>query len=92
MPAIKGKRLYLRLWASDVALIRDAAATLGTSVSDYVTEAAIQRARQVLADQRHFTLGDETWDRFLEALERPARVNEGLATFLRRPSLLDDET
>jgi uncharacterized protein (DUF1778 family) len=91
MPAIKDERLNLRLSASADALIRDAAETLGTSVSDYVTQSAIQRAHQVLADQRHFTLDDATWNRFLDALDRPAKVNERLAALLRRPSLLDDE-
>jgi uncharacterized protein (DUF1778 family) len=91
MPATKDERLNLRLSASADALIRDAAETLGTSVSEYVTQSAIQRARQVLADQRHFTLDDDTWDRFVAALDRPAEPNERLAAFLRRPSLLDDE-
>lgn len=91
MPAIKDERLNLRLSASADSLIREAAETLGTSVSEYVMQSAIQRAHQVLADQRHFIFDDETWDRFLEALDRPAKVNDRLAAFLRRPSLLDDE-
>jgi uncharacterized protein (DUF1778 family) len=91
MPEIKDERLNLRLSATDDALIREAAGTLGTSVSDYVTQSAIQRAHRVLADHRHFTLDEETWDRFLEALDRPGQVNERLAAFLRRPSMVDDK-
>ncbi len=59
MSAIKEARLNLRLSASDDLLIRDAAAVVGTSVSDYVTEAAIERARRVPAGLRHFPLGED---------------------------------
>ncbi len=89
MPAIKEERLNLRLSARDNALIKEAAETRGTSVSEFVTQPAVRRARQELADQRHFVMDDETWDRFVAALDRPARLNERLASFLRRPSLLD---
>jgi uncharacterized protein (DUF1778 family) len=91
MPAIKEERLNLRLSTSDDALIRAAAATVGTSVSDYVTQSAIECAHRVLADQRRFNVDEETWNRFLEALDRPAKVNKRLAALLRRPSLLDGQ-
>ncbi len=90
MSTTKGERLNLRLSASADALIREAADALGTSVTDYVTESAVQRAHMVLADQRHFTLDEATWDRFVASLERPGRVNDRLAALLRRPSQLDE--
>jgi uncharacterized protein (DUF1778 family) len=91
MVATKEERLNLRISSSDDALIRDAADALGASVSEYVTESAVQRAHQVLADQRHFTLDQAEWDLFLETLDRPAKVNERLASFLRRPSSVEDD-
>jgi uncharacterized protein (DUF1778 family) len=91
MPAIKEERLNLRLSARDNALIKEAAETRGTSVSEFVTQAAVRRAHQELADQRHFVMDDETWDQFVAALDRPAKPNERLASFLRRPSLLDPD-
>lgn len=91
MPATKDERLNLRISVSDDALIRDAADALGTSVSEYVTASAVQRAHQVLADQRHFTLDRAEWDRFLEVLDRPVRVNERLVSFVKRPSLVEHD-
>lgn len=91
MPATKDERLNLRLTSGDDALIRAAAETSGTSVNDYVIDSAVQRAQQQLADQRHFDLDAEAWDRFVTALDRPARVNERLAALLARPSLFDEK-
>jgi uncharacterized protein (DUF1778 family) len=91
MPATKDERLNLRISVRDDALIRDAADALGTSVSEYVTASAVQRAHQVLADQRHFTLDQTDWDRFLEVLDRPIQVNERLASYLKRPSLIEHD-
>jgi uncharacterized protein (DUF1778 family) len=89
MAATKVERLSIRLSTQADALIKDAAETLGTSVNDYVTQSAVDRAHQVLADQHHFTLDSDKWERFIEALDRPAKANDRLAEFLRRPSLLD---
>lgn len=89
MPTTKDERLNLRLSASADALIREAAQNLDVTVSEYVIQSAIQRAHQVLGDQRHFILNDEEWDSFLSALDRPAAANEPLASLLRRPNLLD---
>jgi uncharacterized protein (DUF1778 family) len=91
MPATKAERLNLRLSADADGLIREAAEAVGLSVSEYVTQAAIQRARHVLADQRDFVLEEETWDRFVTILDRPARSNDRLAALLRRPSLIDGD-
>jgi uncharacterized protein (DUF1778 family) len=90
MPGLKQERLNIRLSAETSFLIREAAEKLGTTVSDYVTESAVQRPNQVLADQRNFVLDDETWERFTEALDRPARANQRLAALFAEPSLLDE--
>ena len=53
-------------------LIRHAAASIGTSVTQFLSDAALTRAHEVLADQRQYTLDAQTWDRFIEVLDRPA--------------------
>lgn len=90
MPATKGERLNLRVSSDHDALIREAADLLGTTVSQYVTQSAVQRAQRVLVDQRHFLLDDDAWERFVAALDRPPQANERLAALLVRPSLLDE--
>lgn len=89
--ARKNARLNLRLPASSDDLIREAAEALGKSMTDYVTDAALERARQDLADQKHFLLEENAWDNFVAALDSPARVNHRLAALFARPSLLTDD-
>ena len=57
MPApTKDSRLNVRLRAADDELIRRAAEMTGQSVSEFLTKSAIDRAHEVLADQRAFVL------------------------------------
>jgi len=86
----KPARLNLRVSAASDELIREAAVMSGQSVTEYVTDAAVQRARQILADQRHFVLAEEDWDRFVSALDASPRYNQRLANLLTLPPLSDD--
>ena len=83
--ATKENRLNLRLRAGDDDLIRRAADTVGQTVSEFLTAAALERAHDVLADQRHFTLDRETWDRFVATLDTPVRVDPRLVELFARP-------
>lgn len=88
--ARKDARLNLRLAVSTDELIREAAGLRGKSVSDYVTEAALDRARRDLADQKHFVLDMAAWEAFVAALDRPARINQRLvALFEAHPPIAD---
>lgn len=85
MPATKDSRLNLRLNQGDDELIRHAAHTLGQSVSEFLTDSAIDRAHEVLANQRHFVLDEETWDAFVVLLDQPARPDPRLTELFARP-------
>jgi uncharacterized protein (DUF1778 family) len=85
MPATKSSRLNLRLNDEDDALLRRAASVLGQSVSEFLTDSAVDRAHEVLADQRHFVLDDKTWDRFIAVLDAPAEPDPALVALFTRP-------
>ncbi|HMQ28620.1 MAG TPA: DUF1778 domain-containing protein [Acidimicrobiales bacterium] len=86
MPAsTKDARLNLRLRATDDELIRRAAAQSGQSVSEFLTSSAIDRAHQLLADQRDFVLDEDTWDEFTRVLDEPARPDPRLVELFARP-------
>lgn len=85
-PTAKGARVNLRLRVSDDELIRTAAAQTGQSVTDFLTASAVERAREVLADQRDFVVDEETWDQLLEILDRPARPSPRMVELLAQPS------
>jgi uncharacterized protein (DUF1778 family) len=89
MPAIKDARLNLRLKPEDDQLIRQAAKSLGKSVTDFLSESALDRAHQVLADQRVFGVDEETWDQFVAILDRPVRPDQRLVELFSRPQRIE---
>jgi uncharacterized protein (DUF1778 family) len=86
----KQARLAVRLTPAQDALIRDAAAVSGQSLTDFVTMAAVTRAEDTLADRRVFLLGDAEWAEFCAILDRPARRILELAALLNEPAPWDD--
>lgn len=81
----KNARLNVRLTISDDEMIREAAEAAGETVSDFLTRAAVERAHEVLADQRTFTLDEQEWDEFLRWLDKPATPDEQLVELFARP-------
>jgi uncharacterized protein (DUF1778 family) len=69
--AAKTSRIAVRLSAEQDALIRHAADVEGTNITQFTVDAAVSRARDVLADQRLFMLDDVAWAEFLAVLDRP---------------------
>ena len=69
----KDARLAMRLTPDQDALIRDAAAVTGQSLTEFVTSAAVARAEDTLADRRVFRLPDLAWTEFAAILDRPAQ-------------------
>ncbi len=87
----KNDRLELRLEPERRRLLDEAAAASGVSTSAFVLDHATEAARSVLADRTHFVLPNDRWDAFVELLERDARPMPGLAAFLARPTVFDEE-
>lgn len=86
MPAVtKDSRLNLRLRVADDRLIRQAAAQTGQTVSDFLTAAAVERAHEVLADQREFILDESTWSEFTRLLDEPLRPDPRIVELFARP-------
>lgn len=52
-------------------LIDQAARALGRNRSEFMLDAAQERAREVLLDRSHFALDEQQHARFLELLENP---------------------
>lgn len=71
MTAVKTSRIAVRLSPEQDALIRHAADIEGTSITEFTVEAAVSRARDVLADQRLFMVDDAAWAEFSVVLDRP---------------------
>jgi uncharacterized protein (DUF1778 family) len=85
----KQARLAMRLTPNQDALIRDAAAVTGQSLTEFVTTAAVIRAEDTLADRRAFRLDDAAWTEFAAILDRPAERIAELAKLLNEPAPWD---
>lgn len=79
----------MRLTPDQDALIRDAAAVTGQSLTEFVTTAAVARAADTLADRRVFRLDDDAWAEFSALLDRPAQRTPELAQLLNEPAPWD---
>jgi len=86
----KQARLAMRLTPDQDALIRDAAAVTGQSLTDFVTMAAVTRAEDTLADRRVFRLEEAAWAEFTAILDRPARRIPELAELLNERAPWDE--
>lgn len=64
-------RLDLRMTPDNKETIAQAAALVGSNVSDYVTSVSLSAARRDIAAARVITLEADAWDDFLKALDEP---------------------
>ncbi|MDQ6729666.1 MAG: DUF1778 domain-containing protein [Actinomycetota bacterium] len=70
----------IRVGPGDKALLERAAAASHLNVSAFVFQAAASRAEEIPADRSSIRLLREATVAFTEALERPAEVNDRLAS------------
>jgi uncharacterized protein (DUF1778 family) len=84
MATIKEQRLQIRVGPTDKALLERAAAASHLNVSAFVVQAAASRAEEILAERPSIRLSGQAAIAFTEALERPAQVNDRLASAMRR--------
>ncbi len=74
--------INLRARAEQRDLIDHAASLLGKNRSDFMLEAACERARTVVLDQVFFSLDAENFKQFVELLDAPPSANPGLERLL----------
>jgi len=82
--------INIRAKARQRDLIDQAAERLGRSRSDFMLEAACQRAEDVLLDQAYFALSDEAFAAFQAMLDAPPAPTERLRRFLLSKSPWDE--
>jgi len=70
--------INLRAMPEQRDLIDHAASVLGKNRSDFMLEAACERAQSVLLDQVFFRLDTEKFEQFVAMLDAPPKPNPGL--------------
>jgi uncharacterized protein (DUF1778 family) len=86
---VKSSRIAVRLPEEQDALIRAAADVEGSTVTEFTVNAAVARAKDVLADQRLFTLGSQAWEEFLAVLDRPISPKTRLERLFAEESIFE---
>jgi uncharacterized protein (DUF1778 family) len=86
----KRDRFNIRTTPRDKELVVQAAQIARMTTSQFVMQAAVRSAEEVLADQTRFAISPEKWDAFVEALDRPAREIPALKKAISKPSPFSD--
>ena len=81
--AIEAVSINIRAKARQRDLIDQAAARLGRSRSDFMLEAACNKAEDVLLDQAIFAVNASTFVKFQELLDRPLPATDKLRRLLK---------
>jgi uncharacterized protein (DUF1778 family) len=86
MSGFKDERLNIRVSRAEKAVVEQAASLRHMAVSQFMLQAALQSAEEVLADQSRFIVPEDRWMQFSALLDRPARVIPALAEAASEPS------
>ena len=78
--AAKSERIEVRLSAQHKALLEEAAALLGQSLSTFLVSDALDRARRL----QHTTLTRRDWDLFLEIVDRDEEPTPALSAAIKK--------
>lgn len=84
----KSERIDVRTSGPVKQLLQEAARAMHKNVSEFLLDAGVTAANLALAERRHFALGDEQWQAFQQALDRPVQPKPRLAKLLSEPGVL----
>ncbi|CUW37552.1 conserved protein of unknown function [Magnetospirillum sp. XM-1] len=82
----KDHPLSMRMPDSDIALIDRAAALRGRSRTDFVRDAAVRAAEEVLMESGLVRMSEEGFAEFMVVLSAPATAVAPMVEILRRPA------
>lgn len=85
-PQNRDRRLNIRASAAEKTVLEQAAAASHIGVSQFMLQAALRSAEEVLADQTRFVVSAGAWAEFTALLDRPARVIPALREAVGKPS------
>ncbi|TAE81576.1 MAG: DUF1778 domain-containing protein [Alphaproteobacteria bacterium] len=84
--AAKDALINMRIHSGMRDFIDRAAQVSGKDRSDFMLEAAYEKAEEVLLNRTTFILSDEQWDAFNALLDNPPQPNDKLRTLLATPA------
>jgi uncharacterized protein (DUF1778 family) len=88
----KDHPLSMRLPDADLALIDRAAQLRGHSRSEFMRDAAVRAAEDIIMEHTLIRVTPDGFDAFVAALDAPATPVAAMAELLRRPAPWEDGT
>lgn len=88
---MRNTTLNIRTTDKNKYLLQQAADILGTTVSGFLLNTATEKAHRLIQNQNHFSLDDEHWEIFCQALDREPSKNLKLEGLLKSTSVFKDE-
>lgn len=80
--APKDTLINMRVHSSTRDFIDKAAKSIGKDRSDFMLEAAYEKAQEILLDRREFFLDNAQWEAFNRILDNPPKPNDKLLALL----------
>jgi uncharacterized protein (DUF1778 family) len=84
---LRARRIDVRVSEEQNALIREAAALSGQTVTAFLLNAAQDRARALIDERRQLVMSEQTFARFAEALEAPVEPVAEMSELFRLPRI-----
>jgi uncharacterized protein (DUF1778 family) len=86
----RSERFNVRASHREARLIRLGAEHRGVNITNFILESACVRAEQEIADARSFELSSKNWEKFCDALDRPAQLKPGLKKLFSESTVLEE--
>lgn len=84
----KDERLALRVTAAQKAIIERASSVMGRTLTDFSVSTLVEKAEDVLADQRVFQIPADKWAEIETLMDAPVAPSPGLVDLFSKPSVL----
>lgn len=84
--APKDALINMRVHSNTRDFIDRAAQSVGKDRSDFMLEAACEKAQEILLDRTLFMLDEKQWKEFNRVLDNPPKPNEKLRKLLATPA------
>lgn len=84
---MRSATLQIRVDPEEHGILNRAAEMSHQTLSEFVRQASIQNAENVLADRVRFVVDDARWEAYERALDAPAEVKPELVELFRSPDV-----
>jgi len=88
-PIARSRRIDVRVTEAQDAVIREAAALSGQTVTAFLLHAADDRARALLDERRHLVMSDRAFVRLVAELDEPGQPVPELTELFALPPLCE---